>query len=44
MGYLMTTLLPEPLAVLTAVAVELDTEHFRPLNPRYWALKIGMVQ
>ena len=37
-------LLPEPLAVLAAVAAELDTEEFRPLNERYWALKIGVVQ
>ena len=37
-------LLPEPLAVLAAVAAELDTEEFRPLNQRYWALKIGVVQ
>ena len=37
-------LLPEPLAVLAAVAEQLDTEEFRPLNQRYWALKIGVVQ
>ena len=37
-------LLPEPLAVLAAVAAELDTEEFRPVNQRYWALKIGVVQ
>ena len=37
-------LLPEPLAVLAAVAEQLDTEEFRPLNERYWALKIGVVR
>lgn len=30
--------------VLVAVATQLDTEEFRPLNQRYWALKIGVVQ
>ena len=30
--------------VLAAVAAELDAEEFRPLNQRYWALKIGVVQ
>ena len=40
----MQALLPEPLAVLVAVAEQLDTEEFRPLNQRYWALKIGVVQ
>ena len=30
--------------VLAAVATQLDTEEFRPLNQRYWALKIGVVQ
>ena len=36
----MRTLLPEPLAVLAAVAAELDTEEFRPLNQRYWEYRI----
>ncbi len=40
----MGRLLPEPLAILAAVATQLDTEEFRPLNQRYWALKIGVVQ
>ncbi len=40
----MRALLPEPLAILVAVAKELDTKEFRPLNQRYWALKIGVVQ
>ena len=40
----MRALLPEPLAVLLAVAKQLDCVEFRPLNQRYWALKIGVVQ
>lgn len=27
-----------------AVLPELDTKEFRPVNQRYWALKIGVVQ
>ena len=30
--------------VLVAVATQLNAEEFRPLNQRYWALKIGVVQ
>ena len=30
--------------VLEAVATQLNAEEFRPLNQRYWALKIGVVQ
>ncbi len=39
-----TTFLQQHRDVLAAVATELDTEEFRPLNQRYWALKIGVVQ
>ena len=27
-----------------ALSPELDTKEFRPVNQRYWALKIGVVQ
>ena len=40
----MTTFLQQHRDVLVAVAEQLDTEEFRPLNQRYWALKIGVVQ
>ena len=40
----MTTFLQQHRDVLAAVSQQLDTEEFRPLNQRYWALKIGVVQ
>ena len=39
-----TTFLQQHRDVLAAVATQLDTKEFRPLNQRYWALKIGVVQ
>ena len=39
-----TTFLQQHRDVLAAVAQQLNTKESRPLNQRYWALKIGVVQ